>query len=90
MKKILRSLPRAWKVKVMAIQEAKDLNTLSLEKLLNSLMTYELTMKQNLKDEVKEKKTMALKSIVKEDDEESEDSKKENDDEEMALITRKF
>ena len=30
-RKILRSLPRTWKAKVTAIQEAKDLNTLPLE-----------------------------------------------------------
>ena len=47
-------------------------------------------MKQNLKDEVKKKKIVALKSIAKEEDEDDEESKKEDDDEEMALITHKF
>ena len=69
-----------------AIQEAKDLNTLSLEELLDSFITHELTIKQNMEDEVKKKKTMALKSLAKEEDEDSED----DDDEELALITRKF
>ena len=73
-----------------AIQEAKDLNTLSLEELLDSFMTHELTIKQNLKDEVKKKKTMALKSLAKEEDEDSEDFEEDDDDEELALITRKF
>ena len=44
-RKILRSLPKAWKPKVTAIQEAKDLNNLALDELLGFLMTYELTQK---------------------------------------------
>ena len=72
-----------------AIQEAKDLNILSLEELLGSLMTYELSMKQNLEKKVKKKKTVALKSLAKEEDEDSEDFK-EGDDEELVLIIKKF
>ena len=37
--KILRSLPKKWKTKVAAIQEAKDLTKLSLEELIGSLIT---------------------------------------------------
>ena len=37
--KILRSLPKKWKTKVVAIQEAKDLTKLSLEELIGSLIT---------------------------------------------------
>ena len=43
-KKVLRSLPRTWEPKVTAIQEAKDLNTYTLDEMLSSLMTYELIM----------------------------------------------
>ena len=41
--KILRSIPKSWDPKVMAIQEAKDLNNFSLEELIRSLITYEMT-----------------------------------------------
>ena len=41
--KILRSLSKTWDPKVTAIQEAKDLNTFSIEELIGSLMTYEIT-----------------------------------------------
>jgi len=41
-RKILRILPRTWEVKVTAIQEAKDLKTLSLDELIGNLQTYEL------------------------------------------------
>jgi hypothetical protein len=36
-KKTLRSLPSRWRPKVTTIEEAKDLNTLSLEGLIRSL-----------------------------------------------------
>ena len=42
MRKIFRSAYRAWEAKVMAIQEAKDLNTLSLEELLDAVFVSSL------------------------------------------------
>ena len=41
-RKILRFLPRTWEAKVTAIQESKDLKTLSLDELIGNLQTYEL------------------------------------------------
>ena len=82
----MRSLPKAWEAKVTAIQEAKDLNTLSFDELLGFLMTYELTQKQHAQeDEERKKKIVAFKSTKEEDESESEEN-----DGEMALITRKF
>ena len=40
--KILRELPECWTPKITAIEEAKDLNTLKLEDLINYLMSHEL------------------------------------------------
>ena len=37
LRKILRFLPRSWEAKVTAIQEAKDLKTLSLDELIGNL-----------------------------------------------------
>ena len=54
-RKIFRSLPKSWEAKVTANQEANDLNTLPLEELLGSLVTYELTQKQHSQDEDNEK-----------------------------------
>ncbi|POO02902.1 hypothetical protein TorRG33x02_009630, partial [Trema orientale] len=45
--KVLRSLPRAYRSKVVAIQEAKDLTKLPLEELMGSLMTHEILMKES-------------------------------------------
>jgi len=38
--KILRSLPARWRPKVTAIEEAKDLNTLSVKDLVSSLKVH--------------------------------------------------
>ena len=74
---------------MIAIQEAKDLNILSLEELLGSLMTHELSMKHHQEEDVKKKRIIALKSNAQ-PDEESDDTKNKEQDEEMALITRRF
>ena len=72
-----------------AIQEAKDLNILSLEELLGSLMIHELSMKQHQEEDVKKKRTIVLK-FTAQLDEKSDEIKNEEQDEEIALITRKF
>jgi len=41
-RKILRFFPRNWEAKVTAIQEAKDLKTLSLDELIGNFQTYKL------------------------------------------------
>ena len=88
-RKVLRSLSRSWEAKVTAIQEAKDLNTLSLEELLRFFMIHELTMKQHSEEETRRKKIIILKSIAQEE-EDSEKSENSKEDEDLALITRKF
>ena len=58
------------------IQEVKDLNILLLEELFGSLMTNELTIKQYFEEEIKRKKTIALKSTAQ-DEEDLEKIKKQ-------------
>ena len=60
-RKVLRSLPPTWHTKVTVIEESKDLSTLSLEELIDSLMTYEINVQKN-EDDFKKKKTIALKT----------------------------
>jgi hypothetical protein len=43
-KKILRSLPARFRPKVTAIQEAKDLDKLCLEKMISSLKSHEIEL----------------------------------------------
>ena len=88
MRKILKSLPRTWKAKVTAIQEAKDLNTLPLEKLIGFLMIHELAMSRHNEEDNKKKKIIALKSMV--DEEEDDLSINEKNDEDMDLVIRTF
>ena len=88
-RKILHSLHRTWEAKVTVIQEAKDLNTLSLEELLGSLMTHELMVQQKSEEEGKMKRIIALKAISENEEEESGSEEGESDNE-VALLTRKF
>ena len=62
--KILRSLPDKWDPKVTAIQEAKDLSTLTLDELMGSLITHELTMQHRNEDEHKRRKTIILQAAM--------------------------
>ena len=49
-RKTLRSLPKRFAYKVTAIEEARDVSTMKLDKLIGSLQTFELNLKQNKKD----------------------------------------
>ncbi|XVF07469.1 hypothetical protein REPUB_Repub06bG0141700 [Reevesia pubescens] len=57
-KKLLRSLLKSWKPKVIAIKEAKNLNIISLDEVCDSLLTHEQEMTE---DEEEEKKKNAGK-----------------------------
>ena len=50
-RKILRILPRSWEAKVTAIQEAKDMNKITLDELIDNLQTYELRKNSQQKEE---------------------------------------
>ena len=86
--KILRSLPDRWDPKVTAIQEAKDLNNLPLDELMGSLITHELTLQHRNEDELKKKKSIALKAAMEEKEELS--SEETLKDEQLGMLVRKF
>jgi len=81
-RKILRFLPRSWEAKVTAIQEVKDLKTLSLDELIGNLQTYELRRNSQQQEETKKDHGLALKIMEKDSS--------ELDEEDMAMLTRKF
>ncbi|KAH9717278.1 hypothetical protein KPL71_021758 [Citrus sinensis] len=83
-KKIIRSLPKEWRPKRTAIEEAKDLNVLPIDDLIGSLISYEENLAAEKGHEEK-KKNIALKASKRESDEES-----EMDDEELAMLARRF
>ncbi|KAH1031476.1 hypothetical protein J1N35_043650 [Gossypium stocksii] len=67
--KILRSLPMSWDAKCTTIEEAKNLETLSLDELIDSLLTHEMRLKEVNKEEEnveKDKVDIALKSTIEE------------------------
>ncbi|MQL99129.1 hypothetical protein Taro_031847 [Colocasia esculenta] len=60
-RKILRSLTVSWTPKVTAIEDAHDLTKFSIDKLIGSLMAYEINMKRLSESSSKKKCTNALK-----------------------------
>ncbi|KAH9679895.1 hypothetical protein KPL71_026330 [Citrus sinensis] len=83
-KKIIMSLPKEWRQKKTTIEKAKDLNTLPIDDLIGSLISYEEDLAAEKRHEEK-KKSIALKASKRESDEES-----EMDDEELAMLARRF
>ena len=83
-KKIIRSLPKEWRQKKTAIEEAKDLNILLIDDLIGSLISYEEDLAAE-KGNKEKKKSIALKVTKYESDGES-----EPDDEELAMLARRF
>jgi len=61
--KILRNLSARWRPKVTSIEEAKDLNTLSVEDLISSLKVHEIGLNEH--ESAKKTKSIALTSKVK-------------------------
>ena len=90
--KILRSIPDKWDPKVTAIQEAKDLNTLSLDELVGSLIIHELTMQHRTEDDKKPRKSIAFKAAMDTIEGSEGEHSSDNDvqDEDLAMIVRKF
>ncbi|KAH9672866.1 hypothetical protein KPL70_017899 [Citrus sinensis] len=83
-KKIIKSLPKKWRPKRTAIEEAKDLNVLPIDDLIGSLISYEEDLTAEKGHEEK-KKNIALKASKRESDEEN-----EMDDAELAMLARRF
>jgi len=95
--KILRSLPARWRPKVTAIEEVKDLNTLSVEDLISSLKVHEIGLNEH--EPAKKNKSITLPSKGKsskalkviESEEESPDRDSDEDPtEKMAMLSNKL
>ena len=81
--KLLNSHPKSWETKVTVIDKFKDPNTLSLDKLIGSLLTYEMKIKHG--QEPSKKASVAFKSTTLSDDDEGVE-----EDEEMAMFAKRF
>jgi hypothetical protein len=81
-RKVMRSLPDRFKMKVTAIESCTDLETLRIEELVGALQTYEFSLSKPRKN-----KDLALRTLRKNSDESSDE---EPDDEKIALVARKY
>ncbi|GJW54518.1 retrovirus-related pol polyprotein from transposon TNT 1-94 [Tanacetum coccineum] len=89
-RKFLRDLHPKWRAKVTAIEESKDLTSLSLDELIGNLKVHEMIIKKDseiVKAKV-ERKSLALKAKKESSDEECSTSGSE--DEEYAMAVRDF
>nr|GEV49607.1 uncharacterized mitochondrial protein AtMg00810-like [Tanacetum cinerariifolium] len=89
-RKFFRALHHKWRAKVTAIEESKDLTSLSLDELIGNIKVYKMIIKEDSKIvKVKvERKSLALKAKKESSDEECLTSKSE--DEEYAMAERDF
>ncbi|GJT33439.1 retrovirus-related pol polyprotein from transposon TNT 1-94 [Tanacetum coccineum] len=89
-RKFLRDLHPKWRAKVTAIEESKDLTSLSLDELIGNLKVHEMIIKKDseiVKAKV-ERKSIALKAKKESSDEEC--STFGSEDEEYAMAVRDF
>lgn len=82
-RKILRSLPNKFDMKVTAIEKAQDLNNIKVDERICSLQTFEVAL--NDRSEKKNKSINFMPNI-----EEDEDQGGESFSEDIALVGRKF
>ncbi|GJR44030.1 hypothetical protein Tco_1312133 [Tanacetum coccineum] len=90
-RKFLRALHPKWRAKVTAIEELKDLTSLSLDELIGNLKVYEVTIKKDsemVKGKREQSRSLALKAKNESSDEES--STSNSKDKEYAMAMRDF
>ncbi|GJQ91907.1 retrovirus-related pol polyprotein from transposon TNT 1-94 [Tanacetum coccineum] len=90
-RKFLRALHPKWRAKVTAIEESKDLTSLSLDELIGNLKVYEMIIKKD-SEIVKtkgERKSLTLKANKESSDEESSTSGSEEENYAMTTRTKK-
>ncbi|GJU60851.1 zf-CCHC domain-containing protein [Tanacetum coccineum] len=90
-RKFLRAIHPKWRAKVTAIEESKDLTSLSLDELIGNLKVYEVIIKKDsemVRGKREQSRSLALKAKKESSDEES--STSDSEDEEYATAVRDF
>ncbi|GKB57464.1 hypothetical protein Tco_0913650 [Tanacetum coccineum] len=85
----LRELHPKWRAKVTAIEESKDLTSLSLDELIGNLKVYEVIIKNDsemVKGKREQNRSLALKAKKESSDEDS--STFDSEDEEYAMVAK--
>nr|GEV73531.1 alpha/beta hydrolases superfamily protein [Tanacetum cinerariifolium] len=88
---IVKALHPKWRAKVTAIEESKDLTSLSLDELIENLKVYEVIIKKDfemVKGKREQYRSLALKEKRESSDEDS--STSDSEDEEYAMAVRDF
>ncbi|KAA3464249.1 UBN2 domain-containing protein [Gossypium australe] len=88
-RKMLRNLLTSWEAKVTAIEEVKNLENLTLDELIGSLLTHEMRLNKGVEEEKVMKKNVGI-TLKTTTNENSESSKDVNEDEEMEMFTGRF
>jgi hypothetical protein len=83
-RKILRSLPKRFRIKVTTIEESKDLESMKIEELVGSLQTYEYSLPP-----VKKAKAIALKASKKKAKVLYEEDS-DNEEDAVAMLAKNF
>src|ERR1044072_1134842 len=86
-RKILRSLPKRFAMKVMTIEEAQDIASMQVDELIGSLQTFELSLNDKAD---KKNKSIAFVSNTDEGDDDFESDLAGEFTEALALLSRKF
>jgi uncharacterized FlaG/YvyC family protein len=84
-RKILRSLPKRFDMKVTAIEEAQDIATMKVEELIGSLLTCEVAINERT-----DKKAKSIAFATNADDEESQEDPEESISEALVLLGKQF
>nr|GEV75814.1 zf-CCHC domain-containing protein/DUF4219 domain-containing protein/UBN2 domain-containing protein [Tanacetum cinerariifolium] len=87
-RKFLRALHLKWREKVTAIEESKDLTSLSLDELISNIKVYEVIIKKDskmVKGKREQSRSLGLKAKKESSDEESSTSDSEYEEYAMAL-----
>ncbi|GJU75709.1 retrovirus-related pol polyprotein from transposon TNT 1-94 [Tanacetum coccineum] len=90
-RKFLRALHPKWRAKVTAIEESKDLTSLSLDELIGNLKVHEVIIKKDFeiaKDKREQSRSRALKAKKESSDDDR--STFESEDEEYAMDVKEF
>ncbi|GJR61301.1 zf-CCHC domain-containing protein [Tanacetum coccineum] len=88
---ILKALHSKWRAKVTAIEQSKNLTTLSLDELIRNLKVYEEVIKKDsetVKNNREQSRSIALKARKESSDDDS--STSDSEDEEYAMAVRNF
>ncbi|GJW09588.1 hypothetical protein Tco_1575415 [Tanacetum coccineum] len=90
-RKFFRALHPKWHAKVTAIEESKDLTSLSLDELIGNLKVYEVIIKKNsemVKGKREQNRSLSLKAKKESSDEDN--STFDSEEEEYAMAMRDF